>query len=312
VAIATAASEPSPHLVKIPFSNEMILLSLDLAYLGNYAYFGCEFSSCDQRSLLECLHFLGSKRTIQNFHDVVKGYLEGALGCSADTQLMEILPDGADHRAAAAGFIADAATALMCFPSTPYRVMILCHDITRRAFVTRTSYGKHPLDAENTPGQATIYWGDVAASDTWNRLDALTMAAILCGNPVTSTHLTIEGPVVLTVGEDEGVEQEFVLGGSWAVVVRRDEPDEPGIMNVFLRRPPALMHSETHESCECMMGVLLSIPRGGGLGHVLDPDGAWPVHVCCMLENGEEACVTDCTDTKIVEITFSNIRIARC
>lgn len=306
VAIATAASEPRPHLVKLPFSSGIIGLSLDLAYLGSHAYDTHIVSSYDQRSLLDCLHFLGSERTIETYQDVVADYLKKATRCSADTDLSDILPCGADHRAAAAGFIADAATALMCFPSTPFHVMRLCHDITRRAFVTQTSSGKHPLDAEKTPDQATIFWGDVAASDTWNRLDALMMAAIVCKNLVTSTYLTIEGPIVLTVGEDDGVEQEFALGGSWAVVVRYVD----GFAKVFLRHLPAAVYlTGTHESCECMMHILSHDATESG--HDLDPAAADPVHVCCRLVNGEEACVLDWSEMKIVEITVTNIRISR-
>lgn len=297
VAIATAASEPRPHLVKLPFSSGIIGLSLDLAYLGPHAYDTHIVSSYDQRSLLDCLHFLGSERTIETYQDVVAEYLKKATRCSADTDLSDILPCGADHRAAAAGFIADAATALMCFPSTPFHIMRLCHSITSRTFVTWTNSGKHPLDAEKTPDQDTIFWGDVAASDTWNRLDALTMATILCGNPVTSTYLTIEGPIVLTVGEDEGVEQEFALGGSWAVVVRYVN----GFAMVFLRHLPG-----TYEGCECMMHIQQIAYNG-----MHTTDGADPVHVCCRLENDEEACVVDWSGVKIVEITVTNIRVSR-
>ena len=299
------SSEPRPRVVNLPYSSELVGVVLDLAYLGKRTYYTRLVSSCDQHSLLDCLNFLGSELTIETYQDVVGEYLKDALACTGQPDLMDILPYGADHRAAGAGFVADAATALMCFPSTPYNVTQVCHNIARRAFVTRTSSGAHPMDAEKSPDEDTIFWGDVAASDTWNRLDALTLAAILCKNRRASAHLTFDHPIVMTPSEDIA-DQEFVIGGAWAVGVKY--VDE--CVKVFLRRPADDMHSSIRESCECTMHILASSQTGSG--YVVDPDGASPTHACCMLANGEEACVVDWSDVKIVEITVSRVRISRC
>jgi hypothetical protein len=182
--------------------------------------------------------------------------------------------------------------------------MQVCYKIARRAFVTRS--GAHPMDAEKSPDQDTIFWGDVAASDTWNRLDALTLAAILCKNRRESAYLTFDHPIVMRASEGFP-DQEFVLGGAWAVGIKY--VDE--CVKVFLRRPADDMHSSTHESCECTMRILASSPTGSG-HHVADPDDMSHTHACCMLANGEEACVVDWSDVTIVEIIVSMVRIARC
>lgn len=137
----------------------------------------------------------------------------------------------------------------------------------------------------------------------------MTLAAILCKNRRESAYLTFDHPIVMTPSEDI-VDQEFVIGGAWAVGVKY--VDE--CVKVFLRRPTDDMHSSTHESCECTMHILASSPTGSGhhVADPVDPDGASPAHACCMLANGEEACVVDWSDVKIVEIIVSRVRISRC
>lgn len=291
-ALAISDGKPRPLLVKLPFPEKIIRMSLNIAYNGETAFiFGddaYEMCVCDQRSLLECMHFLGTERTISTYQGFIGKYLERAARFSGGI-MVDLFPCGASDRTTAAAFIADAATALMCFRSTPPPILRQCHQIARLAFSTRDD-GHHPEDAGKT-GQNTLFFGDVAAAaSSWNRLDAVTLATILSNNPVQSTYLTIVRPMVLLTGSGG----QFELGGGWALTVEYGGTD----VEVVLLRSAATNFPGL-QSCECVL-------------HVVDQAGvSVPMRVCCTLREGEEAYVVEWCDTKITKIIVSSASFAR-